>query len=130
MERTVFKNQSFYILLITFLGILLCWNLWTFWNSKNLIALIPAIIQIIILGLIFTKNKQAKLAIKIWAIILIAGPSLSILGNTIKVLLGDEILSKIMPLIIQILILTAGLYINHFNNTTVELKNIEEFQNQ
>ncbi|SFS36820.1 hypothetical protein SAMN04487906_0181 [Zhouia amylolytica] len=130
MERTVFKNQNFYILLITFPGILLCWNLWTFWNSKNLIALIPAIIQIIILGLIFTKNKQAKLAIKIWAIILIAGPSLSILGNTIKVLLGDEILSKIMPLIIQILILTAGLYINHFNNTTVEVKNIEEFQNQ
>ncbi|MCQ0113040.1 hypothetical protein [Zhouia amylolytica] len=74
MERTVFKNQNFYILLITFLGILLCWNLWTFWNSKNLIALIPAIIQI--------------------------------------------------------LILTAGLYINHFSNTTVEVKNIEEFQNQ
>jgi hypothetical protein len=129
MEKTIFKNQSFYGLLIAALGILLCWNLWTFWISRSLIALIPVIVQIILLVLVLTKSKHAKLGINIWAIILIAGPSLSILGKTIKVLLGDDVLSKIVPLLIQIVILFAGLVIYHYNKTTVEVKNVDGIEN-
>ncbi len=93
--------------------------------TQNLIALIPAVVQLIILILILTKNKHAKLGIKIWSILLIVGPSLSILGKTIQILLGDDVLGKVGPPIIQILILFAGLTIYHYNTTTVEVKLVD-----
>lgn len=122
MEKTVFKNQTFHALLLVGIGVLLSWNLYIFSISQNLIALIPATVQVYVLVLVLLKNKNAKLGIKIWSILLIVGPSLSILGKTVQVLLGDEVLSKIGPLIIQILILFVGLTVYHYNNTTVEVK--------
>lgn len=122
MEKTVFKNQAFHALLLIGIGVLLSWNLYIFSISQNLIALIPAIVQVFVLVLVLLKNKNAKLGIKIWSILLIVGPSLSILGKTVQVLLGDDVLSKIGPLIIQILILFVGLTVNHYNNTTVDVK--------
>lgn len=126
MEKTIFNNQTFHGLLIAALGILFCWNLYTYLISKSLIALIPAIVQVIVLVLVLTKNKHAKLGIKIWAIILIVGSSLSILGKTIQLLAGDDLLGKIVPLMVQIVILFAGLTIYHYNSTTVEVKKMDE----
>ena len=125
MEKTVFSNKIFYTLLLVGLGVLLCWNLYTFSISQNLIALIPALVQIIVLILVLMKDKHAKLGIKIWSIILMVGPGLSILGKTIKLLLGDDMASEIGALGIQVLILLVGLAIFHFNNTTVDVKRID-----
>ena len=122
MEKTIFNNQTFKGLIIAALAVLLCWNTYTFLISQSLIALIPAFVQLIVLILILTQNKYAKIGITVWSIILIVGPSLSILGKTLKVLAGDDILSKIGPLLIQIVILFAGLTIYHYNKTTVEVK--------
>lgn len=126
MEKTVFNNQAFHTLLLVGLGVLLCWNLYTFSISQNLIALIPAIVQVVVLVLVLMKHKHAKLGIKIWAIILMVGPGLSILGKTIKLLIGDDMTSQIGALGIQVVILLVGLSIFHFNNTTVAVKRIDE----
>lgn len=125
MEKTVFTNQTFYTLILLGIGILISWNLYIFSISQNLIALLPTFVQFILLVLIMSKSKHAKLGIKIWAIVLIVGPSFSIVGKTIQVLLGDDVIGKVGPLVIQILILFAGLTIYHYNNTTVEVKNVD-----
>ena len=125
MERTIFNNQTFYAAIITILGILLCWNLYIFLVSKNFFALIPAFIQIAILALVLTKNKHAKIGIQVWAIVLIAGPGLSIVGKAIKIILGDP-LNEISPLIIQLVMLLTGITIYHYNSSTVEIKVVKK----
>ncbi len=100
MEKNVLNNQTFSTFLLIGIGIISCWNLYTFSITQNLIALIPAVVQLIILVLVLTKNMPAKMGIKIWSILLIIGPSLSILGKTIQVLSGDDVLGKVGSLII------------------------------
>ena len=55
------------------------------------IALLPIAIQGVLLFLIFSKNKNAKIGIKIWAIILMLGYGISFLAKLLKITLGDEI---------------------------------------
>ena len=124
MKKTVFNNQNFYILLLVAITLLLFWNLYIFLTFQNIFALIPAIIQVAVLILILTKNEHAKLGIKIWSVLLIAGPALSIIGKSIKIFLGDDIMSKVSPLAVQFVILICGLTIHHYNKTTVEVKEI------
>jgi energy-converting hydrogenase Eha subunit E len=126
MEKTVFKNQTFQILIIVALGLLLCWNLYTFLFLKSLVALIPIIVQITVLVLVLMKNKYAKIGVKIWAIILMIGGGLVILGKLLKLLIGDDISDGIEKLILNIIIFTVGLFIYSFNQKTVEVKQIDK----
>lgn len=126
MEKTFFKNQLFQILIIVALGLLICWNLYTFLISKSLIALIPTIIQIIVLVLVLTKHKHAKMGINVWAVILMLGGGLVILGKTIKLLIGDDVTDEIGKLVLNVIILLAGLAIYNFNQKTVEVKQTDE----
>ncbi|MCX2680929.1 hypothetical protein OOZ15_13330 [Galbibacter sp. EGI 63066] len=126
MEKTFFKNQTFQILIIVALGLLICWNLYTFLISKSLIALIPTIIQIIVLVLVLMKHKHAKMGINVWAVILMLGGGLVIIGKTIKLLIGDDISDGIAKLALNVLIFIAGLAIYNFNQKTVEVKQTDE----
>ena len=130
MEKTFFKNQSFQILIIVALGLLICWNLYTFLISKSLIALIPTIIQIIVLVLVLMKHKHAKMGINVWAVILMLGGGLVILGKTIKLLIGDDVTDGIGKLVLNVIILLAGLAIYNFNQKTVEVKRTDEKVNE
>ena len=126
MEKTFFKNQTFQVLIIAALGLLICWNLYTFLISMSLIALIPTLIQIIVLVLVLMKHKHAKMGINVWAVILMLGGGLVILGKLLKFFTGDDIMDGIGKLILNVIIFSAGLAIYNFNQKTVEVKRTEE----
>jgi len=126
MEKTFFKNQTFRILIIVVLGLLICWNLCTFLLTKSLAALIPTIIQIIVLTLVLIRHKHAKMGINVWAVILMLGGGLVILGKLLKLVAGDDIMDGIGKLILNIIIFVAGLAIYNFSQKTVEVKRTDE----
>ena len=126
MEKTFFKNQTFQVLIIAALGLLICWNLYTFLISMSLIALIPTLIQIIVLVLVLMKHKHAKMGINVWAVILMLGGGLVILGKLLKFFAGDDIMDGIGKLILNVIIFSTGLAIYNFNQKTVEVKRTEE----
>ena len=122
MEKLEIKNKIFEYSLIGYLILLLCWNLYAL-DTGNLYGFMPIGIQGILLFLIFTKNKYAKIGIKIWAIILILSHGLSLAGKSIKIFLGDEII--ITELLNKIIFLTIGILIYMFNDKYVELLKTE-----
>ena len=126
MEKTFFKNQTFQVLIIAALGLLICWNLHTFLISKSLVALIPTLIQIIVLVLVLMKHKNAKMGINVWAVILMLGGGLVILGKLIKLFIGDDITDGIGKLILNVIIFSTGLAIYNYNQKTVEVKRTDE----
>ena len=126
MEKTFFKNQTFQVLIIVVLGLLICWNLYTFLLTKSLVALLPTIIQIVVLILVLVKHKYAKMGINVWAVILMLGGGLVILGKLLKILAGDDMMDGIGKLILNIIIFSAGLAIYNFNQKTVEVKRTDE----
>ena len=126
MEKTFFKNQTFQVLIIFALGFLICWNLYTFLISKSLVALIPTVIQVVVLTLVLVKHKHAKMGINVWAIILMLGGGLVILGKLMKLFIGDDITDGLGKLILNAIIFSAGLAIYNLNQKTVEVKRIDE----
>ncbi|MEK6152568.1 hypothetical protein WIW50_04885 [Flavobacteriaceae bacterium 3-367] len=126
MKKTVFKNQTFQVIIIFTLGILICWNLYTFLISLSLIGLIPTIIQIVVLTLVLLKHRNAKMGINVWAVLLMLGGGLVIVGKIIKLLIGDDISNGIGKLLLNIVFFSAGLAIYRFNQKTVEVKRIDE----
>jgi len=123
MNKIIFKNQTFYYLLISYLIILICWNSYAVVNG-SLFGLIPIVIQLIIIYLLYDKNKHAKIGIKIWSIVLIIGPSLSIVGKLLKTVAGTDL--DLKKLIENLILLTVGILIYYFNDKTVEIEKISE----
>lgn len=126
MEKTVFKNQNFHALVITALGILFCWNLYNVLFAKSYFSLIPLTVQAVVLCLILTRDKNAKLGIRVWSVIMMIGPGLSILGKILKMATGDDIVSMMGPLILQLIFLAVGLLCYHYNDTTVEVEFVDQ----
>lgn len=120
--KAVFKNQTFQIVLLIFLGLLISRNIYNYLLTKDIIALVPVVVQIAVFILILTKSKHAKIAIKVWSIILIIGPGLIILGIILSLLGGDDLSIKIEKLAVNIIVLIIGLIIYNFNQKTVEVK--------
>tara|TARA_R110001606_G_scaffold397990_1_gene575960 strand:+ start:2410 stop:2793 length:384 start_codon:yes stop_codon:yes gene_type:complete len=123
MNKIIFKNQTFYYLLISYLIILLFWNSYAILNG-NLFGIIPVVIQLIIIYLLYDKNKNAKIGIKIWSIVLIIAPSLSIAGKLLKSVAGTDL--DLKKLVENILMLTIGILIFYYNDKTVEIEKISE----
>ena len=126
MEKTVFKNQSFYAILIVVVGILLSLNIYNLVNGFTFMVALQISVSLMLFLLLLLRDKYAKTGITIWSVLLIVGSSLSILGKTIKVILGDEVIPQILPLIVNIVVLTGGLVIWHYNNTTVSVERIHK----
>lgn len=116
--KTIFKNKVFYLLLISCLILLSAWNIYslTIGNSK---AIIPILIQGILIFLILTENKHAKLGISIWAILLMFSNGISFLAKLFKIFLGDEIVFS--ALLNKIVFLTIGVLIYFFNKKYVDV---------
>jgi len=91
-----------------------------------LVALIPTLIQIIVLALVLMKHKHAKMGINVWAVILMLGGGLVILGKLLKIFAGDNIMDGIGKLILNVIIFSAGLAIYNYNQKTVEVKRTDE----
>ncbi|MEX0290497.1 MAG: hypothetical protein AB3N14_15435, partial [Flavobacteriaceae bacterium] len=75
MEKTVFKNQTFQVLVIVGLLGLLSWNGLVLLTTQSLIALVPLFAQTVLLVLILAKNRYAKLGLQVWAVLVIVGAS-------------------------------------------------------
>lgn len=126
MKKNVFKNQNFQALVIAALGILFCWNLYNLLFFKSYFSLIPLTVQAVVLYLILTKDKNAKLGIRVWSVIMMIGPGLSILGKVLKMATGDDIVSMMGPLILQLVFFAVGLLCYHYNDTTVDVESVDQ----
>ncbi|MBI6120231.1 hypothetical protein [Salegentibacter maritimus] len=116
--EAVFKNKWFYWLLITYIFLLLIWNTYMV-VTGNLMGLIAVVIELALLYLLFNKHKLAKTAIHFWAIIMMIGPGLSIIGKLIKVVTGDDLNLMVNSLAQNLLLFTFGLIIYYCNKTSV-----------
>ena len=83
------------------------------------LGLIVVIIELLLLYLLFNKHKLAKPVIMVWAVFLIIGPGLVLLGKLIKFGIDDELNSGLDELIKHLLLLTFGIIIYYFNKTMV-----------
>lgn len=123
MKETFFKNRLFKICLIIFLSLLVLWNVYKFIFSESVPSIINAICQFIVLLLIFTKSRQAQLAIYAFSIITIVGSSIAIIAFIIKLLFMDDALNY-YTLCFRIVLLGLSIAVFHFNSTTVIIKTI------
>lgn len=126
MEKTLFNNQTFQLLIICALGLLISWNIYTFISYKAFVALIPTSIQVTVLILVLMKHKYAKMGINVWAVLLILGGGFVILGKLLKLFVGDDISSEIEKLISNIIFFSVGLTIYYYNQKTVEVKRVDK----
>jgi hypothetical protein len=114
--KTVFKNKTFFYVLIGFISFFLLWNLYTLISTGNIWALLPISIQIVLLILIFTNHQYARVSIIVWAIVAFVGSSaagllasLLDIGNDLidstKVTDTNYIIQKLTQLVLGVLIL-------------------------
>lgn len=118
MKRLIFKEKTFEYSLITYIIILLFWNFYVL-TSGALVAILPLILQGILLFLILSKNKNAKIVIKFWSIILILSHGISFLAKVLKISLGDNI--NLTELLNKTVFLIVGILIYVFNEKYVEI---------
>lgn len=124
MKKTIFTNKVFFWILLSVIGILLIWNLFTLLTQDKPLAILPILVQGTLLALIFTKHEYSKIGIKIWSMVfLVIGPSLVLLGIIFQ-LLGDtnDDLS-IGVVVFNGITLIAGLLIFSFTNDSVLIEN-------
>ena len=124
MKKVLFKNQKYYVVIVMTLIIVILWNLFVLLVSDQLTPLIPISVQSIVLILVLIKSEYAKLGIKLWSLLLIVGPGLIIAGKALKILAGEP-LNEVMPLISNLFMLLGGIWIYHFNSTSVEVEELE-----
>ncbi|MDO5614752.1 MAG: hypothetical protein Q4G16_01070 [Cruoricaptor ignavus] len=121
--KTYFQNNTFYWLLILFIGTLIAWNTFFLFSRFEFIIFLPIIIQTILLYLIVTKNKYAKLGIKIWTIFfLIIAYGLQFFGQTLKFFATNFTEFDGLNYFRVLLFLVIGIFLLIFTNKTVEVK--------
>lgn len=121
--KTHFNNITFYWIIISLISLLLLLNLSTFIVTINPIALLPIIIQSVLLYLIFTKHKYAKIGIKIWTILfLIIGNGLQLLGAILQIIEGGNPNTTILDYLKFLILILIGVGILIFTNKTIETK--------
>ena len=121
--KTYFNNITFYWILISLISLLLLLNLLTFIVTINPIALLPIIIQSVLLYLMFTKHKYAKIGIKIWTILfLIIANGLQFLGAILQIIGGGNPNTTILDYLKFLILILIGVGILIFTNKTIETK--------
>lgn len=126
MQITEFKNQTFYYCVLSLLGCLIFYNCYVILYFQEVWGIIPIVIQSIIIGLIITKHKFAKITLKVWAIIfLVVGSSLQILGQGIQDVLEQRMADLMFYLVAGINLLVGSLVVYFTNKTVIvhEIKN-------
>ena len=122
MKKTQFNNQAFYWIIIAIIGGLFIWNLFVVIKTGNLSGLIPAIVQGILLGLIFTKNQYAKIGTKIWAIVFLSiAYGLQFVGRFLSDLTENFINVDLSHYITTGFAIAIGITLVIYINKTVEI---------
>jgi len=125
--KTVFKNKTFLYLLISFISILILWNAYAGIIGKNIWAVIPIAIEIVLLFFIFNRYEYTRLMIISWAVIfLIATPAIDLLATVLDV--GNILIDKetgvfgIYGVILNTIELAAGILILDYTRRTVKVE--------
>jgi hypothetical protein len=129
-KRVVFKNALFYNLLISVIVLLVLYNIYSFIKTANALAFVPIIIQSLLLVLIFLKHQSAKIAIIIWAsIVLIIGSGLEIITAVMDISNGlidgfnsipvDSYIFNLIDIVIGVLIIS-------YTRRTVQVVSVEQ----
>ncbi len=85
MKKSHFSNPIVYWLVILFLSLIMLWNIYAIFVSGRLIGLLTVGIQVVLLGLILTKNQYAKIGIIVWTIVfMVLASGLQFVGRLIK----------------------------------------------
>ncbi len=122
MKKSVFTNRIFYILLIGFIIILLAYNCVISIKASNFYGLITIFIEIILLALILKKNRYAKLAIIMWAILFsLVGCGSGLIANLMDDFNNDFSAFNIYLFIYNIIGLAIGILIIDYTRRTVIL---------
>ena len=121
--KTEFKNIFFYWLLVGLIGFMLIWNIISLIFQFNLLTFLPITIQIFLLYLILSKNKYAKIGIKIWTILfVITAFGLQFLGKTLKIFADGFIAFNPAEYFRVLFFLIIGILILVFTVKTVVVK--------
>lgn len=121
--KTYFNNITFYWILISSISLLLLINVITFISTLNPIALLPITIQSVLLYLMFTKHKYAKIGIKIWTILfLMIANGLQLLGAILQIIGGGNPNTTILDYLKFSILILIGVIILIFTNKTIETK--------
>ena len=127
MKQSQFTNQTVYWLLITLIGGLMIWNLYNTIISGRPIGLLPITIQVVLLGLMITKNQYAKIGIKVWAIIfLVLASGMQFVGRLLQDV-GDSFANAdALHYVTTGLTVLVGILIIFFVNKTVQVTEVEK----
>jgi len=120
MKKSIFTNQTFYYLLVIYVGMLLSYNIYLIVIKSFLWSIFPIVIQGTLLYVILIKSEYARQAIRVWAIVfVIIAPSLILSGQLLGGAAGgfEKVNSSII--IYQTLILISGILVLVFTNRTV-----------
>ena len=128
--KTKFHNRTFFVLVIIVLSGLLFYNALTLLTTGNLIALLPLVFQGTLLALILTSHKYTRPILKVWAIILIISAGFWLFGRSLKILVGDDVTSSIVPGIFRVVLLLLGLYIYGNVKESVTIEEIPEMKKE
>jgi len=126
VRRTFFSNKIFFYFLVGCIAVFLLWNLFVFISTLNIYLLIPVLFQLVLLVLILTRDKYARTAIIIWAIVLIIAPSLELLADVMD--LGNNLLDNdfkgldVYNIIYFLALLVGGILVLDFTRRTVKVK--------
>ena len=117
MEKVRFRRDFEYAL-YGYISLKIFWNFYVF-STGEIKALMPILLQGILLYLIYSKNKYAKLGIKIWAVILILSYGMQFFAKILKVTLGDEI--EFSTIANKAVFMTFGILMYIFNEKYVDI---------
>jgi hypothetical protein len=127
--KTVFKNKTFFYLLISFICILLLWNLYALISAGSIWAIVAVLIQIVLLILIVTNHQYARISIIAWTIIAFVGSC--ILGLLASLLdIGNDLIDKTKStdtnyIVFKLIQLIIGILILDFTRRTVKVERVE-----
>ncbi len=136
MKELKIINESYYKSLILIISTLLIYNIYSTIISKNLIGVLPIILQSVLIYLLLTKNKLAQNVIKIWTIIVffiaqglrIIGMGMQTLGKNMQ---GEENATEILStekILLAAILIIIGIIIWNLNKGFGEIIRTSKFE--
>ncbi len=122
MKKAVFTNKLFFNLLTGFIILLIACNIFLVVKAISIYRFVPIFIDIVLLILILTKSRYAKIGVTIWAsIFLIIGYGLELAADLIDAFNDSFTTIKTGPIIQSAVGLAIGILIISYTRSTVVL---------
>lgn len=127
MGKAIFTNKTFLYGLVSFIIIVLLYNLYALLFEFEAFLFIPIIIQVTLLFLVFVRHQYIKVLLQIWsAVFLILGFGLFILGGLLKDLANGFEYFDILNYFPKVILLLVGLIIYQGSSKTIHTRNLDD----